>query len=858
MNPPKDLRCEHFANPIGIDSLLPRFSWKLDSDKKGACQTAYRIRVSSRPGGDGDLWDSARVESSQSVDVEYAGVRLVSRLRGWWTVQVWDENGQEVEPSTEAVFEMGLLEPEDWQAKWIGGDLVGGPRTSVPLPYLRKTASLSGVKSARLYVTALGLYEFRINGRRVGDCELAPGWTDYRKRIQYQVCEVAGLLLEGENALSAVLGDGWYCGNVEWRGRQLYGDRPKLLAQLEVEHEDGARTTVVSDGTWQHTYGPLLEADLLMGESYDARLELGAWRPAIELPGPAGKLVAMRGPAVKVIRELAPIDDPVERPKWPRPDFIFDMGQNMVGRARLKVSGPAGTTVRLRFAEMLTPSGDLYTENLRSAKQTDYYTLKGEGDEVWEPKFTFHGFRYVEVSGYPGKPGRDAITGVVLHSDTPLTGSFECNDPVVNQLQHNIEWGQRGNFVDVPTDCPQRDERLGWTGDAQVFVRTAAFNMDVQGFFEKWLNDLQDSQSESGEIPPTAPTTGVVGSDGGPAWADAFVICPWTIYLSYGDKRILEEHYPAMRLWLEQQKRTSRDLIRCYPGYEGFSGFGDWLNIKAETPHELIGTAFFAQCSRLMGKIARLLGRESEAAEYEAQFEQIRVAFQRHFVTPAGVVASGTQTAMILALHFDLLPQELRPAVAQALVDDIGRRGWHLSAGFVGSSYLPWVLMDAGRLDAAYKLLFQKSWPSWLYAVTKGATTIWERWDGWTEEAGFQDPGMNSFNHYAYGAVGAWLYAAVAGIELDPENPGYRHILLRPHPGEGLSWARAELESVYGKIVSDWRVEDGRFHWTVVVPPNATATAFMPAGFAHRSREEALSSGQHEFTLEIADVRESK
>jgi alpha-L-rhamnosidase len=715
------------------------------------------------------------------------------------------------------------------------------------------------VARARLYATALGVYEPWLNGRRVGDWALIPGWTDYRKRVQYQVYDVTELVRPGPNALGAVLGDGWYCGHVEHHGRQQYGDRPRLLAQLVVDRADGSRQTVATDGTWRTAFGPLLEADLLMGESYDARLDLGdwsapgyddgAWAPVTTFPDPGIALSAMPGPPVRPQEMLAPVGEPARQGNEWTPRWIYDLGQNLVGRIRLTVSGEAGRTITLRHAETLKPDGTLYTENLRKARQTDHYTLRGGGEEVWEPRFTFHGFRYVEVSGWAGAPPPGLIAGVVLHSDMPQTGTFECSDPLVNQLQRNIAWGQKGNFVDIPTDCPQRDERLGWLGDAQVFVRTAAFNRDVSGFFAKWLRDVADAQAGDGAFPMVAPKTKSSGPDGGPAWADAGLICPWTMFECYGDRGLLAEHYPALQRWMAQQWATSRDGVRVV---DGWPGFGDWLALDgsafwdAATPKDLIGTAFHARAADLMARVAALLDRPDDAGEYRARAALIRQAFAARFVTPEGGLTADTQTGAVLALHFDLLPPPSRPLVADALAANIRARGDHLCTGFVGTPYLAHVLADTGHLDLAYALLLQKTWPSWLYPVTQGATTIWERWDGWTDDQGFQDPAMNSFNHYAYGAIGDWLYAAVAGISFDPGRPGYRHVVLRPRPGGGLSHARAALQSPYGPVVSDWRLEGGRFRWRVEVPPNATATVHPPAPGAAPSE---IGSGVYEFTF---------
>jgi alpha-L-rhamnosidase len=858
---PVRLRCEYQERPLGIDVAKPRLSWQFDTHRHGAAQSAYEILVASSTllldQEQADLWTSGPVESDQSVHVVYEGRPLGSREQAYWKVRVWDDAGQESRWSSPGSWETGLLERGDWKAKWIGSSIAGGPRTGAPVPFLRNSVSLRrNLVEARLYATALGVYEFRLNGRKVGEDYFAPGWTDYNKRIQYQVYDVSNLLNEGENVLAAVLGDGWYCGNVEWRGRQLYGDRPWLLAQLVVQYDDGSTETYATNEQWKTSLGPVLESDLLMGESYDARREFtgwdaagfddSGWQAVVLREAPDAELVGMRGPTVRATQEIVPVGDPVKVDRWPSPDYIYDLGQNMVGFVRLKVKGPAGKTVRLRFGEVLTDKGTLYTENLRSAKQTDYYTLKGDPDgEVWEPRFTFHGFRYVEVRDFPGEPTRDAITGIVVHSDTPKTGEFECNDALINQLQSNIDWGQRGNFVDIPTDCPQRDERLGWTGDAQVFVRTAAFNRDVAGFFTKWANDCRDAQGEKGEIPPTVPTTGVVSSDGGPAWADAAIICPWTIYQTYGDRRILEENYDVMQAFMNYLESTAKDYIRCYPDYEGFKGFGDWLSIKAETPQDLIGTAFLAYDADLMAQIAGVLGKGEDEARYRELFETVKGAFQRRYVTADGLVSPQTQTAYLLALQFNLLPDAIREAATAELVADIKKRGWHLSAGFVGSPYINHVLSSMGRNDVAFKLLHQKGWPSWLYAVTKGATTIWERWDGWTEENGFQDPGMNSFNHYAYGAIGSWLYEKVAGIDI--AAPGYKQLRMAPTPGEGLTWAKASLDTIHGRVESNWKVEEGSFTWEVLIPPNTSAEIVPPADFTNlRVSEPAEQTVQKE------------
>jgi alpha-L-rhamnosidase len=876
------LRCEYLENPLGIDTPRPRLSWQLESENQGAKQTAYQIVATSpsplgspkgalRAGArdEGTGWDTGKVSSDQSIHVEYAGPALKFGQRVEWKVRIWDEKGQPGEWSLSAWFEMGLLKPSDWKAAWIGSFLVGSARAAVPCPYLRKGFRLEKpVAAARLYITALGLYEACLNGKRIGDAELAPGWTDFRRRVCYQTYDVTGLLRKGENILGAILGDGWYCGHVEWRNRQLYGDRPKLLVRLVVTHPDVAQTVVVSDESWRHAFGPLVQADLLHGEHYDARLEFPGWdQPGFDdskwfpveiFPHPEGlRVVAQNGPAVKKHAELKAVSAGLkavsvnEIKEWSGSRFIFDLGQNLTGRVRIRVRGAAGTTVRLRFAEVLNPAGSLYTANLRTARATDYYTCKGNGEETWEPKFTFHGFRYVELYGAIEKPERKSVTGIVLHSANPVTGSFECSDPLLNQLQHNILWGWKGNSVDVPTDCPQRDERLGWTGDAQVFSRTAAFNTQSALFWAKWLQSLEDSQGEAGNIPPTAPNTDAARTgDGGPAYADAAVIVPWNMYLAYGDRRIMAERYGMMKRFVDWITATSPDLVRANPAHTSWGGFGDWLaldgsgKVDGGTPKELIGTAFFAHSARLLSQMAAILDKNADAKKYSRLFETVRKVFQKRFVTPEGYITGRTQTSYVLALAFDLLPETLIPTAMDWLVRDIHEHKDHLSTGFAGTSYLPHVLTRYDRLDIAYRLLLQKSWPSWLYAVTQGATTIWERWDGWTHDKGFQDPGMNSFNHYAYGAIGDWLYRVVAGIDTEPAQPGYKHIIFHPQPGGGLTHARVTQDSLYGQIVSDWRIRNGNFEWDILVPPNTTATVILPG--ENQGRE--VESGAYHFS----------
>ncbi len=839
-NPPTHLRAEYLNNPIGLDVASPRFSWRLNDDRRGVKQTAYQLVVARAGAPTVPIWDSAKVTTNQSTQVGYRGPALSSRDRLVWRVKYWDQDGVESPFSTDATIEMGLLTRDDWKGTWIGSNDVGGPRSIPPCPHLRKPFELKAKPArARLYITALGLFEAELNGQPIGEDVFAPGRTEYAKRVPYHVYDVTNDLNAGANVIGVILGDGWYSGHVHSDPRMYYGDRPRLLAQLEVTYADGSTQTIVSDPSWKETtLGPIRSSDLLQGEDYDARMEIDGWSDAgfddstwravktFEFPKIA--LVGRSMPPVRRIQALKPAVAP-----WPTPNkrrWTFDFGQNMVGRVRIKLRKTRpGQIITIRHAEMLDKAGRLYTEALRSARCTDYYTCKGADEEIYEPRFTFHGFRYIEVNGlkFGVPPDPDVVTGIVLHSDLENSGRFECSSPMINQLQSNILWSQKGNFLEIPTDCPQRDERLGWTGDAQVFIRTAAWNMDVSGFFTKWLQDMADAQFETGGIPSTVPYCVSISNEGGPAWSDAAVICPWTIYQCYGDTRILEGAYPMMQRFIDFLKNTSNQLIRA-DETQKWRGYGDWLSQNAETPKDLIGTAYFAHVCDLMSKIADVLKRNDDRDRYESLRDDVRDAWRNKYVTPAGEIVGQTQTAYLLALSFKLIPDALRPKVFDALVRDIQARGTHLSTGFVGTPLITKVLTEEGRLDLAYALLNQTTFPGWLFPITHGATTMWERWDGWTPDKGFNDSGMNSYNHYAYGAVGEWMYATIAGIDLDESEPGYAKIKIAPRPGGGLTFARGSLLTPHGMVETSWTLDGAKFKLSVTIPPNTTAFIRVP------------------------------
>jgi alpha-L-rhamnosidase len=834
-----DLQCEYQQNPLGLDVHKPRLGWKLVSTRRDERQSAYHVVVASDEAkllaGKGDLWDSGKVASDESVHVVYAGAPLKSRQRVWWRVRVWDDRGADSGWSAPATWEMGLLDRSDWRAKWIGRANVEDHKIAGPCPYLRKGfEAAKPIAQARIYASALGVYQLFLNGKRVSDDVFRPGWTDYRKRIQYQTYDVTALLHQGANAIGMTVGDGWYCGHIAWAGRNCYGPVPQGLAELRIDYKDGTSETIVSDETWKESAGPILMSDMLEGEDYDARKEMtgwsapgfddSAWHSAEAQPIGDVPLVAQYDQPVRRTGLLHPITVSEK----PQGSYIFDLGQNMVGWARLKVSGQAGQQVRIRYAEVLNPDGTIYTTNLRKARATDNYTLSGKGEEVYEPSFTFHGFRYVELTGYPGTPGKDAVEGVVAHTDAPHTNDFECSSPMVNQIQHNIVWGQKGNYLEVPTDCPQRDERLGWMGDAQIFVRTGAFNMNIARFMTKWTRDMEDAQSHEGGYSDVSPRM-ADPADGAPAWADAGMIVPWTIYLHYGDKRILETHYDSMKRYIGFIDSANPDHRWIH---RSSHNFGDWLSIHANTPPDVLATAYFAYSTWIMQQTARVLGREDDTNKYRDLYMSIWDAFNQHYVDADGKITGDTQTCYVLPLAFGLLNEKRQAQAVEHLARNLEQHEWLLSTGFVGTGYLLPILSRYGRTDVAYRLLNNDRFPSWGYEIKNGATTIWERWDGWTTEKGFQDPGMNSFNHYAFGAVGEWMYHTVAGIDIDPEHPGFKHIVMRPQPGGGLSWAKDTYHSLYGPIISNWKLVSGRFEWAVAVPPNTTATVYVPTSDA--------------------------
>ncbi|MDT8391780.1 MAG: family 78 glycoside hydrolase catalytic domain [Lentisphaeria bacterium] len=826
-----NLRCEYLVNPLAVDAPRPRLSWEMMSVSPGAAQSAYRVIVADSGAAlrhrEALLWDSGRIESSQSLHVRFGGDPLSSCQRVFWQVMIWDEQGRPGRWSKMASFTMGLLEQSDWTGRWIGNYL-GNTNTG---PLIRKEFVVTKtVKRALIHATAAGIYHLTLDGKAVSDDLFAPGWTDYKKRRYYRCYDITGALKKkGPHCLGVELGEGWYKETYGLWGltAKRYGINLAFLGQIRLEYDDDAVEIVPSDTTWSSVLGHTLKNGFYYGEAVDAQLEPGGWnKPGFNEKGwspvvdrshaNAGTpLQCYPAEPVRVTEELKPVTFWQVAPN----KVIYDFGQNFAGRVRLHVKGKAGHVVRMRFGEMVNLDKTLYVDNLRGAFCTDEYVMRGKREETWEPKFTFHGFRYVEVTGCPVPPSLDHVTGVVIGSDTTRAGCFDCSSPMINQLYSNAVWTQRANFLDVPTDCPQRDERLGWTGDAQVFIRTAICNMDVAAFFTKWMNDLLDAQTEDGAFTNVAPD--VLDSRGGAAWGDAGVVCPWTLYQCYEDRDLLEKMYPAMKRWVKYLKKTSNNLL-C----ESTQCFGDWLSIDAETPKEVIRTAHFAYATDIVRKAAEALGKHKAAKKYARLFNDIKAVFNDAFVAKDGKIKGETQTAYLMALKFGLLNEKQAQRAASHLVADIKAKNTHISTGFIGTALIMSVLRDTGNLNVAYDLLENTTFPSWGYSVVNGATTIWERWNGWTKENGPGDVNMNSYSHYAYGAVVEWMFDTIAGI--DHGDCGFQRFTLRPRPGGGLTHASATYHSPYGLIRSAWRKEKGGARYEVTVPANTRADITLP------------------------------
>jgi alpha-L-rhamnosidase len=861
----RQLRCDNRVEPLGLGNLHPGLSWQLEGEGRNVLQSAYEIRVGIDSGslarGGRVAWSSDKVNSPQSVHVAYGGEPLLSGRRYFWQVRVWDETGRASPWSPVSHWAMGLLAFSDWKASWISP---GYTEDSLrrPSPLLRRGFNARGrAVRATLYITAHGLYEARINGQRVGDARLTPGYTEYDHRLYYQAYDVTPLIHKGPNTAAVLLGDGWYRGVFgPWNHSNNYGRDASLLFQLVMDYRDGTSDTLCSDAGWKSATGGIRYADLYNGEIYDARLEPSGWmQPGFDDKGWAGVTVQPFSSANLVASVCEPVREgetfaPVRIFTSPRGERILDFGQNLAGWVRCQLRGRAGDTIKLSHAEVLDRNGNFYTGNLREARAQDLYVLSGAHEEVFEPHFTFHGFRYVKIEGYTDTIRPSDFRSVALYSALPVTGTFHCSDSLVNRLQQNIVWSQQSNFIDIPTDCPQRSERLGWTGDAQMFAATAAFNRRVDGFFEKWLRDLETDQGKDGGMPNVVPDIvnrtlhrapkGVAG------WGDAAVIIPWTLFEVYNDTARLAESYASMQAWVKHIRKNS-------PGglWKG-GGYGDWLapdpvikkgedTLKA-IPTDLgyISQCFYYYSASLLAKAAGVLGKTPDSLYYTALMDTAQSAFLREYVTPDARAISGTQTAYVLALYTGILPSTMAVQAAGRLVELVHANQDHLGTGFLGTPYLCPVLTRYGYERLAYTLLLQTTPPSWLYPVKKGATTIWEKWQALLPNDSIDE---SSFNHYAYGAIGNWLYSEVAGI--GAALPGYKRIVIHPHIDGPLNEADASYQSDYGVIGCGWEVEPGRLTMHVVIPANTRAEVWIPAADVQRVLEQgkalATLAGAH-------------
>jgi alpha-L-rhamnosidase len=863
---PNQLTCNYAVNPLGIDTRIPSLSWQLKGEGCGRRQSAFQILVASlRERLDretGDVWDSDRMESDQSVHVPYAGPKLRSRRRYWWKVRVWDEQGRQGPWGEPAFWEMGLLEEKDWHAQWIAStNLKPLPdMTSPPAPYFRKTFILTKpIVSARAYICGLGYYELYLNGRKVGDNVLDPLYTKYDARSLYVTHDITNMVVGGKNAIGVVLGSGWYNHHTNFGDNSLnqhewpWRHTPKVILQMHFEYKDGTQNVIISDASWKTRTGPIVFDGLRNGEFYDARLEMpgwceanfddSAWEMVFVTSAPGGALASETLP-IKVMQTLRPVEVTEPKPGV----FVVDMGQNMAGWVQLRVQGPPGIEVTLRYAENLGKDGDIDQGNINcfiktGQTQTDKYTLKGGGEEVWEPRFTYHGFQYVQVTGFPGRLTVDNIQGKVVHSAFQSAGRFECSNDLLNRIQNITRWAYISNYIGTPTDCPHR-EKLPWTGDALIAAETGLFNYTSAPAYIKWMDDFSDVQRKSGQLPCVVPT-GTWGYTwynftwdnrwcAGPAWDSAYTHIPWYLYLYCGDLAVLRRHFPGMKRYVDFLTSLAVDHILDF-------GLGDWCPPygnppDSKTPTALTSTGYYHANCRLLSRVAILLGRKADARKYQSLAKKIQKAFNKKFFNPAtGEYTPGNQTAMGCALFQGLVDEKDRPKAEKALLDAIEKNKRFLDYGILGAKYVPNVLADAGRTDVAYAMATQTEYPSYGHWVERGATTLWERWNG-----------DQSHNHIMFGDISAWLFKALAGINPDPDRPGFKNVVIRPRPVKGLDWVRAEHQGPYGTIRSAWENTNGIFKLTVSVPANTTAEIWMPVADAAKVRENGRPAQESE------------
>ncbi|WP_419888406.1 glycoside hydrolase family 78 protein [Neobacillus niacini] len=829
-----DLRIEYQENPLGLDVKKPRFSWKLISEEQNVLQTAYQIIVSKEKE---KVWDSGKMESGSSVLLEYMGLELERQTKYDVQVKVWDNKGKQ--SSVEGSFETGLLKGSNFRAEWITHDFPA-EETACPI-FTKEFKAEKEIKSVRIYATALGVYEIKLNGEKVGDTYFAPGWTNYHKRLQYQTYQ-ADELLQEKNRVEITVGNGWYKGIFGFTCTpNHYGDRVAALAEIHITYTDGTSQIIKTDDSWKVTTGSIRSSEIYMGETIDSCFTEPNFSDAVIFPFDKERIVGQESEPVRITKRMPALKSFTT----PKVEKVIDFGQNLTGFVEVKVHGQIGQKITIRHAETLDKDGNFYSETLRQAVSIDQFICNGE-EQTFRPHFTFHGFRYIAIEGLE-EFELENFTACVLHTHMEETGTFTTSNALVNQLQSNIQWSQRGNFLDIPTDCPQRDERLGWTGDAQVFVGTAAYNHNVALFFSKWLHDLASEQTEEYGVPHVVPN--ILGNqEGAAAWSDAAVIIPWVVYETYGDERILEEQYESMKGWV--------DYITARCGTNGLwqTGFqyGDWLALDKEegadrtgaTDKYLVANAYYAYSANIVSKTASVLGKEEDKEQYEALYRKIKKAFNDEYLTATGRLVSETQTGCVLALHFDLAEERHRARILESLTKNIANHKNHLTTGFVGTPYLCHALSDNDEHDLAGTLFLKEDYPSWLYAIKKGATTIWERWNSILPNGDFDESGMNSLNHYAYGSIGEWMYKKLAGI--NQLEPGYKKIFIKPQFIKGITSVEANFQSVYGEIKSAWSCKESKIKIDVVIPANTTAVLYLP----ERKQAIEVGSGSYHYEYE--------
>ncbi|MDB6027599.1 MAG: alpha-rhamnosidase [Verrucomicrobiales bacterium] len=836
---PVRLRCEYLDNPLGIERAAPRLSWEIKSKERDQKQSAYEIIVASSPANlkknRGDLWDSGKIDSDETAQIAYGGKQLASRQHCFWKVRTWDQDGK-VSTSETATWEMGLLDPADWNAKWIGRTTDTNYQAA---PFLRRAFSVEKkIKEARVYICGLGYYELHLNGAKVGNHLLDPGYTRYDKRDLYVTYDVTENLKRGNNAIGVILGTGWYNCHTRavWNFHEApWREAPKLLLSLEITYTDGTNQRIVSDEQWRTSTGPITFDSIYAGETYDARLEQSGWdtgefrdtnwERAKIVEAPKGKISAQANVPIRAFETITPI-----KVSEPKPGvFIFDMGQNFAGFCELKVKGPAGTKVQLRHGERLFEDGSLDTQDIEKhvkkldpsqTHQTDTYILRGGRTEKWHSRFDYHGFQYVEVTGFPGKPTLDNLKGIFIHSAVPAVGKFESSNVLFNKIARNARWSYLSNLQGIPTDCPHR-EKNGWTGDAHLAAEQGLFTFDASTVYTKWINDLGDEQRPTGMLPGIVPTAGWGYTWGnGPAWDSAFLLIPSHMYQYYGDTQILRDHFDGFKRYVDYLTSKAKNNIVDI-------GLNDWAPYKTKTPADVTSTAYYYRDAQITALAALYSGNEAEARKYTKLANDIKTAFNKKFLNPqTGSYGNGSQTALSCALYQGLCEPENKRRVLDNLVKAVEKSNWHIDTGILGSKYLLNALLENGRADVAYRIAAQKDLPSWGYWIEQGATTLWEQWSG-----------AESRNHIMYGDVVACFYKAFAGINPDPTTPGFKHFMIRPNVVGELTYAKAEYDSIRGKIVSDWEMVNGEFRLNVTIPANTVATVYLPISDESTVRE---------------------